>query len=73
VDYRWSEKTGLARFAYRKKRDPAERLVIELQQPAHHSHAGWSHRPDVSREAMLARHFEVIRDTMRLAAAGAYR
>lgn len=72
VDYSWEEKTGIARLSYRRKWNPAERVIVEVQQPAGAHHEGWRIKPAVDRDALMARHVETLRAQMRMQAAGAY-
>jgi hypothetical protein len=72
VDYSWDEKTGIARLAFRRKWNPAERVVVEVQQPASECHEGWQQKPEINRDAVLARYFESQRVQMHMQAIGAY-
>ena len=75
VDYTWGEKSGTARMTYRLKWDRSQRRIVEVQQPADRTQAGWKQRPKLTDEqhaAMLARHFEAHRATSEKLAIGAY-
>lgn len=72
VDYSWDERTGIGRLSYRHRKNRDERLVVELQQPASSAQEGWSERPEIDREAVLARYFESQRTQMVMQAAGVY-
>lgn len=72
VDYSWSEKTGVARLSYRRKWNPAEKVIVEVQQPAGEHQDGWKIRPEIDRDAVLARYFESQRKQLEMQAIGAY-
>jgi hypothetical protein len=72
VDYSWDEDTGAARLSYRRKWNPAEKVVVEVEQPAGKWQAGWAARPPINRDEVLSRYFETIRSQIDLAARGAY-
>jgi hypothetical protein len=72
VDYSWDEDTGLARLSFRRRWNTSERVVVEIEQPAHRLHAGWRDKPEINRDAVLARYFDTIRSQAKLAAVGAY-
>ena len=75
VDYAWGEKSGIARMTYRLKWDRSQRRIVEVQQPADRTQAGWKQRPKLTNEqhaAMLARHFEAFHVTSEKLAIGAY-
>lgn len=72
VDFSWDERTGLARLSFRRKWNPAERVVVEVQQPAGEHHEGWAIKPPINHDAVLARYFESQRTQMQMQALGAY-
>ena len=72
VDYSWDERTGVARFAYRRRWDPKERVIVKVQQPANNRQVGWKNRPAIDRNAVLARHHDTVRHQAAMLAAGVY-
>lgn len=72
VDYSWDENNGVARFAYRRRWDPKERVIVKVQQPASSRQVGWKLRPPIDRPTVLARHNDTVRHQARMLERGVY-
>lgn len=71
VDYSWNEKTGIGRLVYRRRWDPKERVVVNVEQPTK-DHDTWRLRPPIDHDAVLGRYFEALHVTMAMQEVGAY-